>query len=131
MFVDASAIIAIIAQEQDWLSLAARLERAERVHVSPLSIWEATVGLVRERKCPLEEAEQLVRAFIEQTGATVIPITDSIGHEALKAFERYGKGRHKAKLNFGDCFAYACARVHGVPLLFKGDDFSETDIDAA
>ena len=54
-----------------------------------------------------------------------------IGREALRAFERFGRGRHPARLNMGDCFAYACARALDVPLLFKGEDFAQTDIAVA
>jgi ribonuclease VapC len=58
-----------------------------------------------------------------------VPITREIGDLALQAFEKYGKGRgHKAQLNMGDCFAYACAKSLGVPLLYKGDDFAKTDL---
>ena len=60
--------------------------------------------------------------------AEVMPITVEIGRDAIETFERFGRGNHPARLNMGDCFAYACARSLGVPLLFKGDDFSQTDI---
>jgi ribonuclease VapC len=128
MFVDASAVIAIIAQEDDWPDLARRLERVERVHLSPLAIWEATAGLVRKRRWSFEECEEMVREFATETGADLVAIDNEIGREALRAARLYGKGRHKAALNFGDCFAYACAKVLGVPLLFKGDDFALTDV---
>ena len=58
----------------------------------------------------------------------VVPITEDIAHIAVAAFERYGKGRAKAGLNFGDCLSYACAKAHGARLLFKGEDFAATDI---
>jgi ribonuclease VapC len=60
-----------------------------------------------------------------------VPITDRDSDLAIVALKQFGKGRHRAKLNMGDCFAYACARRHSLPLLFKGDDFSQTDIEAA
>lgn len=131
MFVDASAIVGIFAQEDDWELLSGRLEQAQQVYVSPLSIWEATVGLARKRRWTFEEAEQLVRRFVEEVDASIIPIDDEIGREALRASHLFGKGRHEAELNFGDCFAYACARVKGLPLLFKGLDFPKTDIKIA
>lgn len=131
MFVDASAVIAIIAQEDDWRSLAARLAQADRVYVSPLAIWEAVAGLVRKARIPFEEAEELVDRFVKETRAQFIEISAGIGQEALRASRLYEKGRHPAELNFGDCFAYACARDYDVPLLFKGDDFSRTDIAVA
>ena len=70
----------------------------------------------------------LVGEYSPGSEIEVIGIGPAEGDLALDAFERYGKGRHPARLNMGDCFAYACARTHGVPLLFKGDDFSHTDI---
>lgn len=128
MFVDASAIIGIIADEEDRLSLSARLAKAGKVYVSPVVLYEATAGLARKRACPIEQAEELVDLFIEESSAEMIQITAAIGREAIKAFRIYGKGRHKADLNMGDCFAYACARAYRIPLLFKGNDFGHTDI---
>jgi ribonuclease VapC len=69
--------------------------------------------------------------FLERATVRVVPITAEIGHGALTAFERYGRGRHPAALTMGDCFAYACARALDVPILFKGDDFPLTDITVA
>ncbi len=67
--------------------------------------------------------------MLQETNISVIPITPEIGRAALEAFERYGKGRdHPGQLNMGDCFAYACARALGVPVLYKGDDFARTDL---
>jgi ribonuclease VapC len=73
-------------------------------------------------------AEAVIRDFLEQSRAEVVVIDAEIGRGALRAFERFGRGRHPAALNLGDCFAYACARGLDVPLLFKGEDFSRTDI---
>lgn len=131
MFVDASAIIAIIGDEDDALSLAARLGQASKVFVSPMVIYEAVAGLARKRACPIEDAEDLVELFAEETQAQIIPISAAIGRTAIRAFNDYGKGRHKADLNMGDCFAYACAKAYRVPLLFKGNDFVHTDIEIA
>lgn len=131
MFVDASAIFAIIAQESDWRKLSERLTRADQIFVSPLSVWEAVVGLARESQYPFEKAEQLVSRFVQEIQATTVGIDDVIGREALRASRLYGRGRHKAALNFGDCFAYACAKTLDVPLLCKGDDFPQTDVKLA
>lgn len=73
----------------------------------------------------------MVDVFLRVNKVETIPITAEIGSLAVEASRRYGRGRHKADLNFGDCFAYACARARGVPLLFKGEDFVHTDIEAA
>lgn len=131
MFVDASAIVGIFAREDDWESLSTRIEQAERVFVSPLAIWEATLGLARRRLWTFEEAERLVRRFVDEVGASIVAIDDAVGIEALRASRLFGKGRHAADLNLGDCFAYACARTHRLPLLFKGNDFQHTDIEKA
>lgn len=128
MFADASAIIAIIAQEAGWEGLAGQMRSAEQVYVSPLSIWEAVAGLARQSSCPPEEAEELVQEFVRTVGGEIVAVTGDIGREAVAAYARYGKGRHKAALNFGDCFAYACAKMLDVPLLYKGEDFLHTDL---
>ncbi|MBJ3786270.1 type II toxin-antitoxin system VapC family toxin [Devosia sediminis] len=129
MFVDASAVIAILGGEDDANSLVQKLERAQRALMSPLALYETVAGLARKRDCSVEEAQALVDVFIEEARVEVVEISSTIGRAAIAAFAQYGKGRHKADLNMGDCFAYACARIHGVPLLFKGNDFMHTDID--
>jgi ribonuclease VapC len=128
MFVDASALVAILAREQGWHELASKLTQARSVSISPLSIWEAARALHRSYEMPLETAEQIVREFVLDNDATIIAITDEIGREALRASRLFGKGRHAAALNMGDCFAYACAKGLDIPLLAKGDDFPQTDI---
>jgi ribonuclease VapC len=131
MFLDASAIIAIIARESDAAALAARLRQANEVHTSPIAVYEAVLGLVRIGNTPMQDAKAVLDRFLEETKAQIVPITAEIGRGALTAFERYGRGRHPAALNMGDCFAYACARALEVPILFKGDDFPLTDITVA
>ena len=76
----------------------------------------------------ISAAEAAVNQYLARADAQMIPITAEIGREAIRAFERFSRGRHPARLNMGDCFAYACARALGVPLLYKGDDFALTDI---
>ena len=128
MFVDASAIIAILAKEPELPALRDKLAATKQVLVSPLAIYEASLGFGRVLEGNLMTAAAGVRDFLAVTKAKVIPIDDAIGELALDAFRQYGKGRHRASLNMGDCFSYACAKVHRVPLLFKGDDFNHTDI---
>jgi ribonuclease VapC len=128
MFLDASAIIGIIAMEADAASLAGRLARAHRVHTSALAIFEAAAGLARIANAPLPDSLGLVDRFLEETNATVVSIDRPTGIAAVAVFDRFGKGRHPAGLNMGDCFAYACARQLDVPLLCKGNDFPHTDI---
>ena len=131
MFIDASAIVAIIASEPDSGPLLQRTEQASPCYVSALSVWEATRGLSRKREWSPDEAESIVRRFLEGIAAIHVPIDEYIGREAIRAHSTYGKGRHPAALNFGDCFAYACARTLSVPLLAKGSDFPQTDIEMA
>ena len=131
MFLDASAVIAILSGEDDADRLAGKLDQAERVLVSPLSLYETVAGLARKRACPVADAQHLVDLFCAEVGAELVDISGPIGRSAVEAIGRFGKGRHKADLNMGDCFAYACAKAHGVGLLFKGNDFVHTDIVAA
>lgn len=131
MFVDASAIVAIIAAENDAAALATTLETAQRRYTSAIAIYEATLGVVRIRNGPITAARALVGDFVKRLQIETVPITDETARGALDAFERFGRGRHPARLNMGDCFAYACARGLDVPLLFRGDDFSRTDIAVA
>lgn len=76
-------------------------------------------------------AHSTLRAFLHGTGITIVPFDGAMFEAAADAFVRFGKGRHPAKLNFGDCLSYAVARVHALPLLFKGNDFVHTDIVSA
>ena len=128
MFVDASAIVAIVAPEEEGRAFSARLDRAAAVRTSAIAVYEAVLGLARKLDLSLADAEKAVDVFIADARAEIVPISAEIGRGAIAAFERYGRGRHPARLNMGDCFAYACARSLDVPLLFKGDDFSQTDI---
>jgi ribonuclease VapC len=132
MFVDASAILAILTREPDADALADLLEMARAPITSPLALFEATAGLCRKRHARVEDAEADVRAFLKAARIRVVAITDRETETALGAFSRYGKGRgHPAQLNLGDCFAYAVAKNYRTPLLFKGEDFDQTDIRSA
>jgi ribonuclease VapC len=128
MFFDASAIVAILLKETDWEALASKVYPENQNITSPLARYEAVLGLVRSMSCEIEVANILVEQFLIQARASIIFIDDAIGVEAIATFGRFGKGRHKAALNMGDCFSYACAKIHRVPLLFKGSDFIHTDI---
>jgi ribonuclease VapC len=128
MFVDASAMVAIVAQESDAAALTARLERAAEIHTSPIAIYEASLGLARIGNVSLAQSRALVDRLLAQFGAEIVPITAEIGDAAVAAFDRFGKGRHPAALNMGDCFAYACAEHLGTSLLYKGNDFARTDL---
>lgn len=131
LFVDASAIVAILRGEADAAELAARLLDADVRFTSAIAIFEATLAAARGGAVEKETAEAEVRAFIERTRVQVVTIGQEEARIALEAHARFGKGRHPAALNLGDCFAYACARAYSAALLFKGDDFSLTDIERA
>jgi ribonuclease VapC len=128
VFADASAIIAVLAKENGYPIFRDKLNAARKVLVSPLAIYEASLGFARVLDVTLASSSAGVRDFVTDTQAQIIPIDDAIGEMALDAFRQYGKGRHQAALNMGDCFSYACAKAHRVPLLFKGNDFIHTDI---
>jgi ribonuclease VapC len=131
MFIDASAIVAITAREGDALQLAVRIREADRVHTSALALYEAVMGLARARRMTIADARTATEEFVAGANAQTIVITAEIGRIAVDAFARFGRGNHPARLNMGDCFAYACARSLGVPLLCKGGDFPQTDIELA
>jgi ribonuclease VapC len=131
MFVDASAICAILLGEPDARSLAEQIAAAKTKLISALAIYESVAAVARHKNGNVVTARRLVDRFVSAGQIEVVAIGQAEQEIALDAFDRYGKGRHPAKLNMGDCFAYACAKTNRVPLLFKGDDFSKTDIAAA
>jgi ribonuclease VapC len=129
---DASAIVAILTGEPEGDALTEALERASEITTSPVAVYEAALGLVRILKRSVEDAETDVTEFLRLARVAVQPIRPETAHVALEAFARYGKGRgHPARLNLGDCFIYAQAKLSSAALLFKGDDFSKTDIESA
>ena len=131
MFVDASAAVAILALESDRRIMSRKLERAPVILVSAIVMFETCAAIARIKRCGVPDAVRLMEGFVESLAAQTVPIDEACGAMAIVAFDRYGKGRHRAALNMGDCFAYACAKVHKVPLLCKGDDFRHTDIQIA
>jgi ribonuclease VapC len=131
MFLDASAIVAIIARESDARSLQRKIVVATQRSTSPIAVYESIMGVTRALDLPLGEAKALVNDFLREIQAEIVSIDSEMGTSAVEACERFGKGRHPAKLNMGDCFAYACAKELGVPILFKGNDFGKTDIEVA
>ena len=132
IFLDASAIIAVLAEEPEFDILLDLLQQDPSRATSPLAVFEAVVGLSRKTRVAVEEAERTVRDFLAAADVKIVPITDKDADTALAAFSRYGKGRgHPAQLNLGDCFAYASAQNLRSSLLFKGGDFSRTDVRVA
>ena len=131
IFVDASAMISLIIGEADADDLADRLSRDPRRNCSALSIWETVAGLCRSHTLTVPAADALVRSFLDFNDINFIEMGEAQYGLAILAYARFGKGRHPASLNMGDCFAYACAQTQNAALLFKGDDFTKTDIRAA
>jgi ribonuclease VapC len=129
MFVGACAIVAILTREPEADALADVLEGAHSTITSPITIFEAALGICRKRHASVEEAHEDVREFLGVAGVRTVSIIEREAEAALAAFSRYGRGRgHPAQLNLGDCFAYAVAKNHRTSLLFKGEDFDKTDI---
>jgi ribonuclease VapC len=131
IFCDASALIAIIAGEPDADRLADLLEADDRRLYSALSAWETVAGLSHRYGLGIDEARAHLERFLGAGQFRLVPIAAAELAIALDAYNRYGKGRHKAALNMGDCYAYACAKANRATLLFKGNDFAKTDIEAA
>jgi len=125
MVIDTSALLAILLDEPERRSYNESIEAADSRAMSVATFVE--VSIVLEARYGAEGLRALDR-FIERAGIDLAPVDLEQARVARDAFSRFGKGRHTAALNFGDCFSYALARVLGEPLLFKGDDFSQTDI---
>ncbi|KQO95636.1 MULTISPECIES: type II toxin-antitoxin system VapC family toxin [Methylorubrum] len=129
MFVDASAMVAILIGEPQRSPLLKCLDGAAAPITSALAVFETVAAVTRRRAQSAEASEMQVHEFLRSASITIVPIAEAEGQAALTAFARFGKGQgHPAQLNMGDCFAYACARTRNVPLLFVGNDFSQTDI---
>ncbi len=126
MIVDTSVIIAILKDEQEAASISAILSRSRDCRMSAVSYVEAAV-VVDSNQNPV-----LSRRFddlLRDAEISVEPVTLNQARIAREAYRDFGKGRHRAGLNFGDCFSYALAKEKGEALLFKGDDFRHTDIE--
>jgi len=128
LFADASAIIALVATEAEAMAMAACLERHDIRLYSGIAAWEAVAGLCRHHAFSPQDARVIVNEFLMEFGFRCVTIGEAEYATAIDAYARFGKGRHPAALNMGDCFAYACAKVNHAHLLFKGNDFSKTDI---
>lgn len=131
MFIDASALVAILVREVEATDFLRRTRQAAVRYTSAVAIYEAALAVSRVRRVSIVRAVNLVDRMLAAARIQIIPITAEIGWLAIDAFTRFGRGNHPARLNMGDCFAYACARSLDVPLLCKGDDFDQTDIPLA
>jgi ribonuclease VapC len=131
MFIDASALTALLTDEEEARELLARLQQTGTRLTSPLAVWETAVAVARVLDLSVSAAAEAVDEYLALMEIAVVAVPSETARLALFAFDRFGKGRHPASLNLGDCFAYACARHLGQPLMFKGGDFPQTDIEAA
>ena len=145
MFLDASAIVAICAGEEDAGYLIGKIETAKKpIYYSSLAMFEAVISLARivsisihgdqELTPPhlIDQAQQDVDRFIETIGAKEMSVNGTMHRSAIQAARTFGRlVAHPARLNFGDCFSYACAKDFRLPLLYEGNDFSQTDIESA
>jgi ribonuclease VapC len=125
---DASALVAILTVESDYKELADQADQASELITSAIARWE--VGRALERLYPLQldrafaDLERLLTSYAVKT----VVVGEQEANLALEAHRFYGKGNHPARLNMGDCFAYACAKANSAKLLYKGDDFALTDL---
>jgi ribonuclease VapC len=128
VIVDSSAIVAILFNEPDAAIFANAIASSVICRISAANYVEAAI--VIDSQSSASSAKQF-DAFMRQAGIVVEPVTEEQALLARQAYADFGKGRHAAGLNFGDCFSYALARTFGEPLLFKGKDFSLTDVTSA
>jgi ribonuclease VapC len=128
MIVDASALLSIVLGEADRERFYRLLGRSGNAAISAVNYVEAGIRADRDREVGRGE---FLDEVIERFGVQVASVTPEQAALAREAYQRFGKGKHPAGLNLGDCFAYALAKTRGEPLLFKGDDFTGTDIEAA
>jgi ribonuclease VapC len=128
MIVDSSAMIAMLFEEPEGHRIDAAIARSAVRRISSAGLLEASMILQSRRGA---DGVRDLNLLVAQFRIEIVAFTESQARLAREAFKRYGKGRHPAQLNFGDCMAYALARETGDELLFKGTDFSQTDIATA
>ena len=126
MIVDTSALVAVLLRESGFESVVTYLESADALAVGAPTVTETSLVLSGRLG---RDARSKVARLLQEYEIVVVPFTAAHSEEAVEAFMRFGKGRHPAGLNFGDCLAYAVARLADQPLLCRGRDFSQTDLD--
>lgn len=128
MILDTSAIISILIFEPGSEDLLRKIESTEYVAIGTPTLFETALALTNKLGV---DAFPMVEGFITRCNVRIVAFTRDHLHAAVSGFHRFGKGRHKAKLNLGDCMTYAIASVAGMPLLFTGNDFTHTDLERA
>lgn len=128
MILDSSAVVGILCREPGHLVLLEKVISADTLGMGTPTIFESAMVLTIKLRL---DGMAMVNEFLRESGARAISFTDQHASIAFGAYLRYGKGRHKAALNFGDCCSYSVAKVSGQPLLYVGHDFAKTDLPAA
>ena len=127
-FVDASALVAILTTERGFEQLILSASEADQLITSAIAQWETIRALTRTSDLTPEEAAREFDELLMRFGIGTVQIGAREAELAIEAHRLHGKGNHHARLNMGDCFAYACAKANGAKLLHKGDDFALTDL---
>lgn len=134
MTLDSSALLAVLFSEPGYLDLVDRMLEAEVLRIGTPTLVETGVVFASRRgsgsgaKAGQADA---VHELVKELGVTVVPFGETEWHRAVEAFVRFGRGRHKANLNFGDCLAYSTAKAANDTLLYVGSDFRHTDVSPA
>lgn len=128
MIVDASALLAIVFREPGYEAIVGKLEGSPSTGVGTPTLVEAGIVLTARLR---RDARAIVAGLVQEFGIVVVPFGEAHAREALRAYLLFGRGRHAANLNFGDCVTYAIASLAGEPLLFTGTGFAATDLQAA
>ncbi|ESY66230.1 type II toxin-antitoxin system VapC family toxin [Mesorhizobium opportunistum] len=129
MFVDTSVVVAILSREGDAGEWSNRIQAATHKMTSALVVLEAAMRLSTMLAIEPVVVEAAIEAFLREAEIEIVPIEAGDAKLAIQAFSEYGKGRgHPAQLNLADCLSYACAKSRGSVLLYKGNDFSHTDL---
>lgn len=128
MILDSSAVVAVLQEEVGHEELEQKMREADTLAIGAPTLFETVIVVVRQSG---DSGDTVVARFRAAMDLVVIPFGVAHWEAAAQAFMRFGKGRHPAALNYGDCMTYATARVAERPLLYLGDDFAQTDIEAA
>jgi ribonuclease VapC len=128
LIVDTSAVVALLRGEPRQLDISARMFEAEMIAIGAPTLFETMMVMIGLSG---EAGRGIVSEFLTDLSVEILPFDALHSKVASDAFVRFGKGKHPAALNFGDCMTYATARVAELPLLFIGEDFAQTDIEAA
>lgn len=125
LVVETSALVCIVQEEPESAVMAEAIRASSDPLISAANLYEAQIVLAGRQ---VRSVERKLAALLAELGVSVVPFDAEQARLAFQAFLTYGKGRHPAGLNFGDCFAYALAKARGAKLLYKGDDFARTDL---